>query len=339
MTISPSEFSHQLRWLKAHRLLGVSDLLCLRGYIHPNVNAIAQKLVANERVVSGQILEEEDRVFSSGLANFQILALKGVRLAYSVYPDATSRPRSDIDLLVAPDSLAPARSELAKLGYRPLRRTLGGTPGEQEAWLLDSPSGPHLIDLHWKLRNHPCLRDRLSFDEQWSSAIPLPRLGQKARGQSAGHALLNACMHWFDTINPQRYPLLWLLDKDLLWRDMTESEHLDVLQLAGDRGLGGLLAESLRLTRKAFGTPIDQDVIEALDRSGRGRTPTRLINARKHRFRAFCFTISSEPGLRGKLWRLRQSIFPPPEYMRMRFPDGSRLGLAGLYWRRIRRRL
>ncbi|WP_376696600.1 nucleotidyltransferase family protein [Wenzhouxiangella sp. EGI_FJ10305] len=338
--IPAHDVAGQLRWLREHRLVALSGLLQQRGMISADVASLARGFEANKPTVGEAQMAEEKRVFA-GLASAAVpaLALKGARLAWSIYDHPAQRPRTDMDVLVAPKAVAQGRTALESLDYRPLNPVAGGTPIEQEAWIHDGAHGRSMVDLHWKLRNHPCLRDRLDFDEQWAEAIALPGLCEGARGQSAAHALLNASMHWFDSIHGERYPLVWLLDKDLLWRGMNEEEHGAVCELAGERGLAGLLAESLRLTRAAFATPIDDDVIDQLIRAGQGRTPTRLIALRHRRLRAFWFALWCEKGLRDKLWRLRQSVLPPAEHMRRRFPGGSRLGLPGLYWQRIRRRL
>ncbi len=337
---SGRDAGEQLRWLKRHRLIGSTDLLVERGLIGAEVHALANSLNERRPVVSDATLAEEKRVIA-GLANAGVptLALKGLRLAWTVYRHPAQRPRSDMDLLVAAENVAAARDLLGQLGYRPLHAVAGGTPMEQEAWIGDYPGGRAMVDLHWKLRNHPCLRNRLSFDEQWADAIALPGLDAGARGQSNVHTLLNASMHWFDRLYAERFPLLWLLDKDLLWRAMNAAERQQVCDLATERGLAGLLGESLRLSREQFATPIDDQQLGVLDAAGRGRRPSRLINLHKHRLAALWFAVNCEPSLGCKFRRVRQSLFPPPAHMRQRFPDGSRLGLAGLYWRRIRERL
>lgn len=330
----------QLRWLKRHRLIAAADLLAGRALIRAEVSALANRLNGHRPAISEATLAEEKRVIS-GLASagLPVLALKGLRLAWTVYPHPAQRPRSDMDLLAAPENVAAARELLDQLGYRPLHAVAGGTPMEQEAWVADLAGGRSMIDLHWKLRNHPCLRDRLDFDEQWAAAVALPGLGEHARGQSNVHALLNASMHWFDRLYAERFPLLWLLDKDLLWRAMSETEQQQACTLAAERGLAGLLGESMRLTRKHFATPISNEQLAALDEAGRKRRPSCLIALHQRRLAALRFALSCEPDLRSKLRRVRHSLFPPPAHMRQRFPHGSRLGLAGLYWQRIRKRL
>lgn len=338
--IPADDVAAQLRWLRQHRLVALSGLLRQRGMISADVASLARGFETGNPTVGEAQMAEERRVFAALVAaDVPALALKGARLAHTVYPDPAQRPRTDIDVLIAPDTLASARSVLGSLGYEPQFTIEGGSPKEQEAWLRSSPDGSFMIDLHWKLRNHPCLKDRFDFEEQWKASIPLPGLCEGARGHESGHALLNASMHWFDCIYADRYPLIWLLDKDLLWRSMNDSERRAVCRLADERGLAGLLAESLRLARAAFDTPVEDARLDELARAGRGRTPTRLVELRDRRFRAPLFALACEKGMQRKLRRLRQWVVPPAAHMRQRFPDGSRLGLVGLYWRRIRRRL
>jgi hypothetical protein len=338
--IPADDVAGQLRWLRLHRLLAVSPLLYRHGVISRQVDSLARELAAHKPAVSRAQLEEERRVFARLVdAGIPALALKGVRLAYTVYENPAQRARTDLDLLVAPRAIAQARSLIESLGYRPQFTIEGGTPKDQEAWLRDGADGQFMIDLHWKVRNHPCLKDRLGFEEQWEASIALPGLAEGARGHASGHALLNASMHWFDCIYADRYPVIWLLDKDLLWRDMDDAQREAVCALSIEKGLSALLGESLRLARELFDTPVADELIDELARAGRSRTPTRLIEMRNRRFRAPFFALSCEKGLHNKLRRLHQWVVPSAAHMRQRFPHGSRLGLLGLYWRRIRRRL
>lgn len=336
----PQHPAEQLRWLRLHRLIGVSELLTRRGMIPADVGGLARELARQRPSVGAAQLAEERRVFS-GLVSSGIpaLALKGVRFAWTIYEHPEQRPRTDIDVLVHSEAVAKARAALTALGYRPLNPVAGGTPIEQEAWIHESSGELGMVDLHWKLRNHPCLRNRLTFDEQWATAIALPDLCEGAYGQSAVHTLLNASMHWFDSIYAERNPLVWLLDKDLLWREMSVVERNTACELACERGLSGLLAESLRMARAAFDTPVEDDQIEELARASHGRTPTRLIAVRDRPTKAFLFALACENGYRNRTRRIWRWLFPPSEHMRKRFPDGSRLGLTGLYWRRVRRRI
>ena len=148
------------------------------------------------------------------------------------------------------------------------------------------------------------------------------------------HALLNASMHYFNDYADVR-PCQWLLDKDLLWQAMTEDERAQCIELASQRGLAGLLAESLCRARSQFGTPVDESVLERLAARGDGQWTTGLIEANEKRRSAYWFALRSEPGLRRKLVRVKSGLFPPASYIRRLYPEGSRFGLLGLYLRRL----
>jgi GNAT superfamily N-acetyltransferase len=296
----------QLRWLREQRLLGPSALLVERGLLPTDVGQLAVAWSEQYRAVSVGQLVEERRVLS-GLVSADVpaLALKGCLLGHAFYLSPDQRWRADLDVLVAPVSVDAARDVLRFLGYRPMWVVAGGTPMDQESWLLGEGPDRRVVDLHWDLRNHPVLRHRLGFEEQWEAAIELPSVAPGVRGQGAAHALLSAAMHWFDELFPGRKPLGWLLDMDLLWRSLDESGQTELVRLAVDRELAGLVAECLRLTRDVFETPIDGEVLQSLEDSGKDQRPTQLIKAGRSSYRALWFALRSEPGLAGKFHRLR----------------------------------
>ena len=331
--------AEQLRWLTQHRFLGVLDLLVERGLIDSGVRRLAAPLAPRRGWVSPAWLAEERRAMQGLTAACRCLVLKGGLLAYLVYPAPEQRWRSDLDVLVAPDELPAARAALRALGFGPMFDVAGGTPIDQESWIFRGSAGRFVLDLHWAMRKHPLLRACLNFEEQWRASVELSGLGPGMRGQGHVHALLNSALHWFDGIFGEEPALAWLLDQDLLWRGMSEHQYTALFDLARDRGVAGLLAESLRLSRDFLDTPVDGSALEQLCRNGCGAPATRLIALRNRPVPAYLYAMWSEPGPRAKLHRLRHSIFPPPAHLHQRFPEGSRWGLVGLWWRRIRRRL
>jgi len=332
--------AERVRWLGAHRLLGPVDMLVERGLVPADIARLARPVAESKGLVSAGQLAEESRVFAGLVAGeVRALALKGCLLGHGFYPAPNQRWRADLDLLVSPDAVDGARRVLERLGYRPMWAVAGGTPMDQESWLLGEGPNRRVVDLHWGLRNHPILVGRLKFEEQWAASMELPGLAPGARGQGPVHALLNASMHWFDDLYDQRRPLAWLLDKDLLWRSLDQAGREELKRLAVERELAGLLAASLAMTRDVFDTPIQSDWLATLTEAGRTQPPTHLIRAASSPFRAYWFALCSEPGLAGKARRLRRSLFPPAAHMRQRYPEGSKFGLAGLYWRRIWRRV
>lgn len=330
----------QLRWLGEQRLLGPVAILVERGLVPADIGGIAELWRERHPPVLVSQLVEERRVLA-GLAKSEVpaLALKGCLLGHAFYPEPDQRARADLDVLVAPDSVDDARSVLRGLGYRPMWDVAGGTPMDQESWLLGEGRTRRVVDLHWDLRNHPILRRRLGFQEQWEHSIDLDSVAPGVRGQCAVHALLSAAMHWFDDLFAGSKPLGWLLDIDLLWRALDDKGRESLWRLSIERELAGLVAECLRLAREAFGTPIDDHFLQTLRAAGQSQRPSVLIEVGENPYRAWWFAFHCEPKLSGKMHRLRHSLFPPAAHMRQRYPEGSRLGLAGLYWRRVSGRL
>jgi hypothetical protein len=330
----------RLQWLRANRLLGPAALLRQRGVLSSELAELAQSLVSSKADVSPEQLAEERRVFSGLVeSGLRALALKGCLVAYVCYPSPEQRWRADLDVLVAPAELAAARSALNSLGYSTAYTVAGGTPIDQESWVRVDQGRRYYIDLHWAMRKHPVLRDRLEFEEQWAESIELPGLAEGARGQCRVHALLNAVLHWFDKIYPDPSPYGWLLDIDLLWRQMNEREHHALRALTVERELAGLVAEVLGLVRAAFATPIPESLLEELACRGRDQRPTRLIALQGHTVRGHLFSLACEPVLSRKVHRLRSTVLPPVAYMRQRYGATSALQLLRAYWTRAWRRL
>ena len=329
-----------LEWLGANRLLSLTDLLRDRGLIGGELAALAKPLGERRALVGEAMLAHERRVVSGfAAAGIEALVLKGCLLAYRAYPDPRQRWRSDLDVLVAPEAMARVREVLAEMQYRPIHSVPGGTPIRQETWFRDDGATRQYVDVHWDLRDHPLLRSRFSFEEQYRASVALPALAPGARGQGDVHALLNSAMHWYDDLYEHQQPLAWLLDNDLLWRQMDADERRKAADLAVERGIAGLLADVLARTREAFETPVADATIDELGRAGRAEPATRIIAASSSRYRSFWLSLRSEPGWGARVSRLRRSILPPPGHMRERYPGGSRFGLPGLYLRRIWKRV
>lgn len=335
MIVPGSNDAARLTWLGRHRLWPVAEFLARRGDLPPQLAAAAEALAAGQRRDMRVQVEEDRRVLSAlSDTDASVLVLKGASLAQTVYPRPESRFRTDLDLLAEPGRVKVIEERLRKLGYCPPDGPQSAMPMYQSQWTRTSDGKAFAVDLHWALRNHPALRARFSFEELLQSSQALPGLGPAARGMGPMHALLNASMHYFNDYADER-PRQWLLDKDLLWRAMSPQHRRQVMELACEKGLAGLLAESLRLARNEFGTPVDEAEMSRLQQKGRREWCTGLIEANKKRQTAYWFALRSEPGLSKKLLRIKSGLFPPQRYIRELYPDGSRIGLLGLYLRRI----
>jgi len=335
MIVPGNDNAARLTWLARHRLGTVAGFLAQRGDLPQDLATLAEQLTERQRR-DMRLQEAEDRRVVSSLVSSgaDVLVLKGALLAQTVYPAPERRFRTDLDLLVDVESVPVIEKLLGELGYKRPRAVQTAMPVRQSQWTFSSGGRIFSVDLHWDLRNHPALQGRFEFAELIESSQLLPSLDDQALGMGPAHALLNASMHFFNDYAEER-PQQWLLDKDLLWRAMTADEQAQAMNLACQRGLAGLLAESLVRAREVFGAPVSDSQIDRLRSTGSGQWRTGLVEANKKRSSAYWFALRSEPGIRRKLLRIRAGLFPPASYIRGLYPKGSRFGQLGLYLRRI----
>jgi len=335
MIIPGADDAARLAWLARHRLWPVAGFLARRGDLPERLAVLAEPLAEPQRRQMRLQAEEERHVMTAlASSGAPVLVLKGALLARTVYPTPESRFRTDLDLLVEEKDVPEIEERLQTLGYLRPEGAQSAMPLKQSQWSRRSGDQVFAIDLHWDLRNHPALQARFSFQELFEFRQPLPGLHDSAFGMGPAHALLNASMHFFNDYADER-PQQWLLDKDLLWRSMRREAQDQALELACERGLAGLLAESLTQARAAFATPVNDSEIERLRQAGSSQWSTGLIQANRKRSSAYWFALRSEPGVARKLNRIRSGLLPPASYLRRIYPEGSRSGLVGLYFRRL----
>ncbi len=136
-------------------------------------------------------------------AGILVLVLKGVALAYTVYPDPVLRPMGDMDLLIHPDHVSQAAIILKQLGFEPKPEPLKRINPFNTRWTGESSFVRKLqgavvsVDLHWQLLTIEWLRHVVKVDlgPLWEHAIPFS-LGQAvARTLACEDMLLHTCLH------------------------------------------------------------------------------------------------------------------------------------------------
>lgn len=178
----------------------------LAGMLH---SAYQRQLAHNHYVIEQlrQALEALDRL--------DVLVIKGLALASSVYADAGARPTADIDLAVHLSDAPVVARRLEKQGYFPkadfeekLALYCHGTLERESAAGVP-------IELHWSVgRNFP---SRPMDELLWKDSLPVDVFGVQARTLSAENQLLLACLHLVHhSVFGWQPSLLWLTDVALL---------------------------------------------------------------------------------------------------------------------------
>jgi len=193
------------------------------------------------------LLELLDLLGKSGI---RPLVLKGLALAWQVYPDPALRPVSDIDLFLAKDDLLPAIDRLQKGGYRlnflpaPLNRLPKGLNA-------DSPSRDGVsthIELHHYDPAHRTINDNSPDDEFRDIREPPQRViinGCDVYTTSpldTLHYLMRHCTrHLFDARADRPLPLKWVADitslvekqaHELDWESLIQRDPLFLKRLS-----------------------------------------------------------------------------------------------------------
>jgi hypothetical protein len=196
----------------------------------------------------GEVLDGLDR------AGIPTLVLKGGALAHLVYPEPGLRPMGDLDLLVPPAALRPARDVLLRLGCT----SLPAGPGT--GWQAEHRHPPPLrrivdglpvvIELHTDLFAQSGERPPRTGD-WWANPLPFRLSGGGAAAQTLrpGVMLLHLCWHLVNmrhlAAQVARPRLIWVADvvgfaecfqEELDWAEIRTRQPLvaSTLALLGD---------------------------------------------------------------------------------------------------------
>ena len=274
-------------------------------------------------------------------ASVQPVLFKGTALAYSLYPPAAQRTRSDTDLIIPTDSLARVDSILTQLGFE--RAMAGG--GEYVSYQasytrLEPGGGSHALDVHWKINNSELLSHLFSHQELLARSEALPGLGPHARGAGRIDALLLACMHRGTHKQHPYYVdgqaiyeanrLVWLYDIHLLVESLDQAALARFAAMAAQKGLRAVCLDGISAARLRFLTQVDPALLAELS-AGVDEPAWRYLEGGRLRQKLMDMQALGNWRKRGRY--ILELVFPSADYMRWKYPDSSS-PLAWLYLRR-----
>ncbi|MFI5177506.1 MAG: nucleotidyltransferase family protein [Vicinamibacterales bacterium] len=334
-TVDPAELC---RAAAAH---GVLPLLA--GRLLPRAQTpgtLAEQLhdAARRAVVEDLVQERELRRLLEALAVARLHAvlMKGAHLAYSYYARPDERPRIDTDLLIADSDRGPVAAVLGELGYLPVPQTAGDLVTYQASYALTRDGATrHVVDVHWRIANPERFGAVLAYEEAEAAAVPVPDLGQGARGLAPVHALLVACVHPV-AHHANAHCLIWQHDIHLVASTFTAPDWDAFAALARARGVAGVCRSSLELAVRDFGTVVPTEIWTRLDDRGTGDAATAayLSTGRRH-VEHVLWDLRALPTWRARTRLVRQHLFPPAQYMREVYAPASAAPLPWLYARRV----
>ncbi len=271
------------------------------------------------------------------------LLLKGTALAYGQYPSPALRPRGDTDLLLPEAQVGCAATVLEQLGYARGSAVTGELISYQANWSRRAGVAiVHNLDVHWRINNSQMLAKLLTYDELDARAIPLPALDQHARGLTAVHALLLACIHRAGHTHAPYYVdgqshlggnrLIWLYDIHLLVTRMSGAELAEFVALATSRQLRTIGRDAIDTCIERFATPVPPSILAGLAHAGRSEPTARYLSGGHARQLVGDFIALD--GMTQRARWLKELACPPANYMREKYPDTALRWLPALYARR-----
>ena len=188
----------------------------------------------------------------AALPPLRVLLLKGAASARTLYAAPELRPRSDLDLLVAPPDRAEALARLERAGYTQHGKTRGtreDEPDWHERTLVDPRDRTQQLDLHFALAQPA--RHRLDAERLFAAAVREPALGAAARVLPAEEAAL-VCVHAL-AVHELSAPLISLGDLAGL---LARIDVARLLALAGEVRLRRALFVACALLEQLGTTPL-----------------------------------------------------------------------------------
>lgn len=281
---------------------------------HPALIDVARRLVLSARAAK--------IVHSLSDSGLDAIVLKGPSTSRRLYPDG-GRPYGDIDLLVAPSSLAATRTWLAGSGFRTTPTLRGDRPQPGETWHRNN-DGTNL-DLHWSISGASVSPGQV-WETLWMNSERMPLAGTAVSVLNepawAMHVALHAAQHGPDFPVPLEdlHRALRRYDFDL-WRAAA--------RIASEIGALEAMAAGLRLLSEgrdlARALDLPEDVAHGVALQASGATSEML-------FLAWWWDLP----LRERASLIVRKFFPPPGYLRSWSPLANRgpAGMAAAYtWR------
>ena len=323
----------RLRFLSEHRLVASRQVLERRGLLEPGLQPMVRALADRQMTRDAWRAEWEEQVFDwLDKAGLETLVLKGAALGRWLYDNPGQRGRVDLDLLVRESDRVRVEALLSDHGYVQRADHLSLT---QSSWHGQGEHAREIIDLHWALSDQPVFHHDFPFEKLWKRSVPLSEDFSRVRRLDPVWSLIHAVVHYWGSDPKHELPRIMLLDITLLWEGLDDAERDRFEVLCLDHGLSGLAARSFKKCMAEFNLDVDADRVRRMRVEGEQQWQTALCERNRSAWQNLVLGLRGQPTMSNKVRHLRQVIFPPASYMRRKYPQGSVLGLPGLYLRRV----
>lgn len=165
--VEPTRLARLLAAAERHGVLAIVYRKCREvaapGHVASILNPLSPRIVA--AVGQAMLLERRAQAVVQKFADAGVRAtiVKGPVFADRLYRHRSDRPFTDIDFLVAPDSLDAANAAIEFLGFDRPTKTRDNSRRDREYKWQSRENASILVELHGDLVHYPALRRRISF--------------------------------------------------------------------------------------------------------------------------------------------------------------------------------
>jgi len=261
------------------------------------------------------IVKELKEVLSSlAELNVDVIILKGLALAETVYPDIALRPFNDVDILIQEKDIKRAQKAITELGYETYCDPEFNERFREEIHYI---YGNGLsLDIHWNLFKLPYSR-YIDMDSFWANSRRLGVEGMEFSILAPEDLLIYLCVHFSKHFANEIFRLIWLVDiSEIIHRHNSTLDWEYITEKALQYRVYSPIRYALNTTRDFFDVCIPSFVFE------------RLNENKTKSFRSFLFDILENPNVNSLKWSISdlitaRGIIPKCRYLYARILPGK----------------
>ena len=315
--ISDSELKQKLSYHGVTLL--AAEFESLPASLDPYITQLKASMAANEALKQRELSRLFNALDNSDLKS---VLFKGSALAYSIYPKPWLRPRSDSDVFIQPSDRKKFELVLAQHGYQKHFAIQGNYVSYQDTYSKALAGESSLnIDLHWRINNRQMFRQTFSVEELINRGNTLEQFEQATLNAPINipgniDSLLIASLHRAGHHNKEER-LAWIYDIHLLASSLNNEQWQDLCNRAIAKKIAAITLNALETAQRYFNTHVNEGVLAQLASRTKSHEPSAIFLNRKLSERHYFWAdIKSMPDFGSKLSFLRESVIPPPAYVR-----------------------
>lgn len=263
-----------------------------------------------------------------------VVVLKGFSLAQQVYNAPNLRPKTDIDILIRSEDKEIIKNIFQSLGYINPRGWEPKAIINQFSYKKTLGKGVSVyFDIHLKISNSKKIENILNYDELLKNANT--NIIDGINLINIPYALTHAVFHLLGhKSSGDMVKLIWYYDIYLLVKTISNTEKKELLTLINSTGLANLMSHTLNLTSQYFPSKELTVLLKELEGMAFDSNYNYLLGNTSGA-KGLWFTLQATNSLKEKISVIKETVFPPPEEIYVKYGKHTKCPLIVLYIRRI----